>query len=95
MENSEVFSIYSDESGVFNKRFQAIALISGSDMILFQLRKKLKGILDENRIDEIKFEEVRTHHPKLLAAQSFINCSVRDYASQIIRAFCEVLNSNT
>ncbi len=82
MENSEVFSIYSDESGIFNKRFQAIALISGSDMILLQLKKKLKDILDENGIDEIKFEEVRTHHPKLLAAQSFIDCSVRDYASQ-------------
>jgi len=74
--------MYSDETGVFDKRFQAIALVSGPIGTLLQLRTKLQGILDERGVDEIKFAEIRTHRPKLLAARSFITCSVRAYASQ-------------
>lgn len=82
MDSSNIFSIYSDETGLFNRRFQAIALVSGPNVTLLQLRNRLQVILDENGIDEIKFAEIRTHHPKLLTAQGFIRCSVREYASR-------------
>ncbi len=82
MDTSNIYSIYSDESGIFDKRFQAIALVSGLNVILLQLRNKLQDILNENGIDEIKFAEVRTHQPKLLTAHAFIKCVVREYASQ-------------
>jgi hypothetical protein len=80
MEVSNYYSIYSDETGLFDKRFQAIALVSGSNVNLVQLRRQLKDILHDNGIDELKFVEIRTHHPKLLAAQHFIKCVVKDYA---------------
>jgi len=82
MDNSNAFSIYSDEAGLFDKRFQAIALITGPTVQLLELRDRLRLILDENRITEIKFTEVGTHHPKLLAAKGFIERSVIEYASR-------------
>jgi len=82
MDNSNTFSIYSDETGLFDKRFQAIALISGPTVHLLQLRERLQLILNENHVAEIKFSEVRTHRPKILTAQGFIGCSVREYTSR-------------
>jgi hypothetical protein len=82
MDNSNTFSIYSDETGLFDKRFQAIGLVSGPTVHLLELRDKLRLILNENCITEIKFVEVRTHHPKLLAAQGFIERSVTEYANR-------------
>jgi hypothetical protein len=80
---SKTFVIYSDESGVFDHRFQAIALISSQQIVLSELRSKLKGFLDEHKIDEIKFSETRTHRPKLDTARDFIRHSVKEFASQL------------
>jgi len=80
---SKTFAIYSDESGVFEHRFQTIALISSQQIVLSELRSKLKGFLDKHEIDEIKFSEIRTHRPKLDAARDFIRHSVKEFASQL------------
>lgn len=82
MDSRNTFSVYSDETGLFDKRFQAIALVSGPSVVLLDLRQRLRAILEQNGVDEIKFSEIRTHRPKLLTAQGFIECSVREYANQ-------------
>ena len=44
------FSAYSDESGIFDHRFQSIAVVSGKEEILEELRNKLglkKGLILE------------------------------------------------
>lgn len=87
MDTRSIFSVYSDETGLFDKRFQGIALVSGPDAALLALRNRLQSILQKNGVDEIKFSEVRTHRPKLLTAQGFIGCSVREYA---IHAKCRI-----
>lgn len=80
---SKTFSIYSDESGIFDHRFQTIAVVSGLEIVLAQLKSKLKVFLDRHGIDEIKFAEIRTHHPKVEAAREFIKYSVREFASRL------------
>lgn len=69
---TEMFAVYSDESGCFHKRYQAIGAVSGKTNDLAGLRHELKGILSTNSIKEIKFSEVTTHSPKVKAAQLFI-----------------------
>jgi len=75
------FSAYSDESGCFSKRFQAIGVISGEESHLVRLRDELESVIKDRNIREVKFSELRTHRPKLEAAQSFIEKGV-DFAKQ-------------
>jgi len=70
------FRAYSDESGIFNHRYQTIAVISGPETILTQLRSNLQGILSQNQVNELKFALIRTHRPIIEAAQAFSRCIV-------------------
>ena len=78
----EGFVAYSDESGTFQRRYQSIALISGQDTMLSELRKHLGSILDEHGLVEVKFNEVGSHSPKVKAASEFVQCAVKEFASQ-------------
>jgi len=75
------FSAYSDESGCFSERYQAIGIISGEKKHLCKLRDELASILQNKEVSEVKFSEVRTHRPKIEAAKSFVKKSV-DFAKQ-------------
>ena len=79
---SEIFAGYSDESGTFHRRYQSIALISGQDTMLSELRKHLSSILDEHGLVEVKFNEVGSHRPKVKAASNFVQCATMKFASQ-------------
>lgn len=70
------FSAYSDESGCFSERYQAIGIISGDKGHLYELRDELGRILRKQKVNEVKFSEVRTLKPKLEAAQAFIKKGV-------------------
>jgi|Deesub1362A_J573_1020465.scaffolds.fasta_scaffold00174_15 hypothetical protein len=76
------FSAYSDESGTFTERFQAIAVVTGQDIVLSQLTNHLKRILADKRIPEVKFALIRTHRPIIEAAQEFVQCFVKEFASK-------------
>jgi hypothetical protein len=78
----KIFVVYSDESGIFNCRYQTIALVSGQEIILSQLRGNLKDILDKHKIDEVKFTEIGNYSPKVEAPREFIQCVVKGFASQ-------------
>jgi len=77
MSMNQVYSAYSDESGIFNHRYQAIGLVSGPERTLTQLRTHLQSILAENEIDEVKFEKIRTHRPQVEAARGFVKCLLK------------------
>jgi len=74
--NKKIFSAYSDESGCFRERYQAIGIVSGGKENLETLNSELKKILNNKRTSEIKFEEVRTHRPKVEAAELFLNRAI-------------------
>ncbi len=80
---SEVFSVYSDESGTFHCRYQTIALVSGQEAMLSQLRKLLKSALNRYGVDEVKFNEIGSHSPKVKAAREFLHHAVRKFARQV------------
>lgn len=81
---SETFAAYSDESGIFNHRYQAIAVVSGRGMILTPLSAKLQSILSKNEINEVKFALIRTHRPIIEAARQFVQCVVKEFASRLM-----------
>lgn len=70
------YQIFSDESGCFTKRYQAIGVVSGLKIVLSQLSSKLLKILTDKNITEMKFSDVRTHSPKLKAAKEFIKLGI-------------------
>lgn len=72
----EVFAVYSDESGCFTGRYQAIGIVSGQKIVLSQLSSKLMNILIDKNITELKFSDVRTHSPKIEAAKEFIKLGI-------------------
>jgi hypothetical protein len=82
MKASEAFAAYSDESGTFHRRYQAIGVVSGPLAILLKLSQLLKDILDNHGISEVKFTEIGTHGPKVVAAREFIRCVLKGYASR-------------
>jgi hypothetical protein len=82
MYESADFSAYGDESGTFTERFQAIAMISGPEKALSILRNRLRGILADTQVNEVKFALLRTHLPIIRAAHRFIRCTVEDFASR-------------
>ncbi len=72
----ESFAVYSDESGCFTERYQAIGIVSGQKIVLSQLSSKLMKILIDKNITELKFSNVRTHSPKIKAAKEFIKLGI-------------------
>lgn len=80
---NEVFSAYSDESGIFDQRYQAIGVVSGPDDELAQLRTALKNILNDENVSELKFVNiVRRKSKTMKVAQRFLTCAVREFAIQ-------------
>lgn len=76
----ETFGAYSDESGIFRHRYQTIAVVSGPETVLAQLRSDLRGILSQNQINEVKFALIRTHRALIEAARAFSRCMVETSA---------------
>ncbi len=78
-----MFSAYSDESGIFDQRYQAIGVVSGPDYELALLRKALKNILDDENVNELKFVNIRKPTGKTMkATQRFLTCAIREFAIQ-------------
>lgn len=79
----KTFAVYSDESGIFDHRFQTIAVVTGPEIVLTQLKSSLKDILDKYQINEVKFVEIRrSQSRKAKAARKFLQCAVKEFASQ-------------
>lgn len=75
------FSAYSDESGIFDHRFQSIAVVSGKEGMLEELRNKLQEEIDNRQIREVKFSEMIGYNsPIAEAARQFIRIAVKDFA---------------
>jgi hypothetical protein len=70
------YSAFSDESGIFDKRYQSIGVVSGNPKTLKKLDRDLWEILEEKNIKEVKFSAVRTHSPKIESANLFIEKSI-------------------
>jgi len=76
------FTAYSDESGIFDHRFQSIAVVSGKEDILEELGSKLREEIKNRQILEVKFSEIIGHKsPIAKAAHQFIKIAVKDFAS--------------
>lgn len=72
------FSAYSDESGIFDHRFQSIAVVSGKDEMLEELRNELQEELDYRQIREVKFSEIAGYNsPIAEAARQFMKIAVK------------------
>jgi hypothetical protein len=56
-------------------------VVSGPRDHLVLLRRELINVLNDKRLKEIKFEEVRGHRPKIEAASSFYNLAI-DYGAK-------------
>lgn len=81
--NDDLFSAYSDESGIYGERCQAIAVVSGQNIALSQLGTILKNILSNENIKESKFVNIRRSKSKATkAAMRFLKCIVKEFASQ-------------
>jgi len=81
--SSEAFLAYSDESGIFDRRYQAIGVISGPDYELALLRTALRNILGKENVNELKFVNIRRSKGKTMkAAQRFITCAIGEFAIQ-------------
>lgn len=78
-----MYQVFSDES--FSNRYQAVGVISGEAGVLLELRIKLQNILHDTGVSEVKFEEVRTHLPKIKAAHTFLKEAVMDAKQNKIR----------
>lgn len=83
--NQEVFQIYSDESNIEDKRYTSICAISGNCKNLNELKQKLFDILNNNKINELKFSEIKLHVPKINTAEQFINIAVKFVVCKKIR----------
>ena len=79
------YSAYSDDSGCFAEAYQSICVVSGITDKLERLREELAQILIRNRVKEVKFEKVRTHCPKVKAAQEFADKAIENILAQYIK----------
>lgn len=80
MKQKQSFLAYSDESGTFDHPFQSIAIISGQEATLSQLRNDLSKILDDNDIPEVHFSDISVYGSAMAkAARQFINISISNY----------------
>lgn len=74
---SIIYSAFSDESGCFSKRYQSIGVVSGKNEHLASLREELARCLGGHKTKEVHFEEVRSHKPKVSAANDYVDTSVK------------------
>ena len=76
------FSAYGDESGTFDHRFQSIAIVSGEEHVINELREKLRNEINDKGIREVKFSEIKGYQsPRAEVARQFINYTVREFAN--------------
>ena len=77
-----MFSAYGDESGTFDHRFQSVAIVSGEEDTIDELRKKLRYEVNDKGIREARFAEVKGYQsPTAEVARQFIDCTVREFAN--------------
>jgi len=75
------FAAYSDESGIFDHPFQSIAVVSGKEEMLEELRNRLQEEINDRQILEVKFSEITGYNsPIAEAARQFIKIAVKDFA---------------
>lgn len=75
------FSAYSDESGIFDHRFQSIAVVSGKETMLEELRDRLQEVINNREILEVKFFEITEYNSAIAeAARQFMKIAVKDFA---------------
>lgn len=80
--NMNRFSAYSDESGTFDHRFQSIAIVSGEEDMIHDLRKKLWNEIHNKGICEVKFSEIKGYQsPRAEVARQFIKYAVKEFAN--------------
>ena len=84
-ESDEFFSAFCDESGCFSENYQSIAVVSGKTVELERLKDDLSQILIKNSVREIKFEEVRTHSPKVRTARQFVDKAIEYINARILK----------
>lgn len=76
------FSAYGDESGTFDHRFQSIAIVSGEEDMINELRKKLRSEINNKGIREVKFSEIKGYKSTIAeVARRFINYTVNEFAN--------------
>jgi hypothetical protein len=76
------FSAYSDESGIFDHPYQSVAVVSGAEEILSELRDELQEELGKKQIREVKFSRIVGYNsPTAQAARRFIISAVKSYAA--------------
>ena len=74
------FLAYSDESGTFDHQYQSIAVVSGSNSPLNQLRSTLRDIVQDHGISEFKFYEIQGYQSvQAKVARQFIQHTVKDF----------------
>ena len=72
MRDSSILQVYSDESGFPSERFQSLSVVSGRENDIELFRDKLKQVLEDENISELKWAKLNGHSPKMRAAQRFI-----------------------
>lgn len=79
------FVAYSDESGIFDKRYQAIGVISGEKRDMLAIRSELNRILKNNNVKEFKWKQIRTDRKKIEVANLFVQKAVEFAVQGLIR----------
>ena len=78
-EKLKLLDIFSDESS--GSRFRALCSVSLLDADLEKIQVDFQKILSKYDFKEVKFNELRTHKPKLDCAREFIEIAI-DFASK-------------
>lgn len=77
-----VYTAYSDESGTFDRCFQSIAVVSGEESTVTELREMLQNEIINKGIRELKFSKIRGYQsPSAEVARQFINYTVKEFAN--------------
>jgi hypothetical protein len=80
MKELKLFQAFCDASGIFDRRFQSIGVVSGNVDTLDELRSVLASIIDECEVREIKFTKITRHDSRdYRAALAFIKRVINGY----------------
>jgi len=82
---SSQYSIYSDDSGWPNKRYQSLAAVSGTDDGLCRLSDELRNVLGKNRRNEFKFKDTTRDVCLSQIGRELLRCAVHHACSGKIR----------
>ena len=71
------YAVFSDESGIDdNNRYASISMVSIRFALLYQYLDELQGILQERKIEELKWTDLKGHSSKIEVAKSFIDYAI-------------------